>query len=102
MILIANIPTEVEENDGFIFWTPLINKPFYRNGEWYIGLSRHYLEEAEMSGVSKIRYSWQGKSYSWFIPSKKMRKQMEKNGDYLEKVYKFKDNPLRTYLFVLN
>lgn len=102
MIQVANIPTEEEVSGDYKFWTPHINKPFYKDGEWYIGLSRHYLEEAEMSGVSKLRYSWNGKDYSWFVPSKKMRKQMERDGDVVKKVHRFPDNPLITYLFLLN
>ena len=101
MLLIANIPTDEELSDGYRFWTPHINKPFYKDGDWYIGLSRHWLEEAEMAGVNKIRYEFNGKLNSWFVPDKKMLKKMEKDGDIIKKVHLFPDNPLKTYLFKL-
>ena len=98
---IANIDTKEEYNDGIISWLPQIREPFYKDGHLWIGLSRHWIEEAQVAGVNKIIYEYENKRVYWFVPDRKMLKKMEKDGDVIKKVHLFPDNPLKTYLFKL-
>ena len=101
MIKVASIPTEEELIDGYKFWYPQINSPFPFEGGLAIGLSSGWLREAEIAGVSKIKYEWNGKTYSWFVPDKRMKKQMEAEGLYKEKIVNY-PQPLKIYYFLLN
>jgi hypothetical protein len=100
-MLIANIETIEEYDLGYKAWLPQIREPFYKDGHLWIGLSRHWIEEAQVAGVNKIKYEHEGKMNYFFVPDKKMLKKMEKDGDIIKKVHLFPDNPLKTYLFRL-
>ena len=101
-MLIANIETIEFGDSTFTAWYPQIREPFFKDGSYWIGLSRNWIYQAQMAGISKIKYEWKGVINTWFVPDKKMLKKMEKDGDIIKKVHLFPDNPLITYLFKLD